>query len=268
MKTSYPICAVILDWAGTTVDHGCLAPVVVLQEIFALRGVPLERREARHQMGLLKKDQIRAICSLPRVAEAWASRHGKPPAESDVQALFESFIPRQLDILEHHSGVIEGVVEFIAECRRRGIGIGSTTGYTREMLDVVMRRAAREGYTPDASVTPDEVGGGRPAPWMVFRNAALLDVYPLAHCVKIGDTPSDIAEGRNGGLWTIGLTSCGNEVGLTAAEFAALSYGERAARTLEAEQTLQRGRPDYLAERLADCLPLLDDIALRIEESR
>jgi phosphonoacetaldehyde hydrolase len=119
--------------------------------------VPLERQEARHQMGLLKKDQIRAICSLPRVAAAWASRHGAPPAESDVQALFESFIPRQLNILEHHSGVIEGVVGFLAECRRRGIRIGSTTGYTREMLDVVMRRAAREGYTPEASVTPDEV---------------------------------------------------------------------------------------------------------------
>jgi phosphonoacetaldehyde hydrolase len=76
---------------------------------------------------------------------------------------------------------------------------------------------------------------------MVFRNAVLLDVYPLAHCVKIGDTPSDIAEGRNAGMWTIGLTSCGNEVGLSAAEYQALSFGERAARTLEAEQTLQRG---------------------------
>lgn len=258
--------ALILDWAGTTVDHGCLAPVVVLQEIFSLRGVPLERREARHAMGLLKKDQIRAICALPRVAEAWATKHGAKPAEKDVQALFESFIPRQLDVLEHYSGVIEGVVEFIAECRRRGIRIGSTTGYTREMLDVVMRRAARDGYAPDASVTPDEVGGGRPAPWMVFRNAQLLDVYPLAQCVKIGDTPSDIAEGKSAGMWTIGLTSSGNEVGLTAAEFAALPIGERAARTLEAEQTLRRGRPDYIAERLADCLPLLDDISMRMEE--
>ncbi len=258
--------ALILDWAGTTVDHGCLAPVVVLQEIFSLRGVPLERREARHEMGLLKKDQIRAICALPRVAEAWATKHGAVPTEKDVLALFESFIPRQLNILEHHSGVIEGVVDFVAEVRRRGIRIGSSTGYTRDMLDVVMRRAARDGYAPDASVTPDEVGGGRPAPWMVFRNAQLLNVYPLSHCVKIGDTPSDIKEGKNAGMWTIGLTSCGNEVGLTAPEFSALPVGERAVRTLEAEQSLRRYRPDYLAERLADCLPLLDDIAMRIEE--
>ena len=237
--------ALILDWAGTTVDHGCLAPVVVLQEIFSLRGVPLERREARHEMGLLKKDQIRAICALPRVAEAWATKHGAAPTEKDVQALFESFVPRQLNILEHHSGVIDGVVDFVAEVRRRGIRIGSSTGYT---------------------VTPDEVGGGRPAPWMIFRNAQLLNVYPLSQCVKIGDTPSDIKEGKNAGMWTIGLTSCGNEVGLTAPEFAALPVGERAVRALEAEQSLRRYRPDYLAERLADCLPLLDDIAMRIEE--
>lgn len=257
--------AVILDWAGTTVDHGCLAPVMVLQEIFLLRGVPLERREARHGMGLLKKDQIRAICALPRVSEAWATKHGAAPSERDVRALFESFIPRQLNILELHSGVIEGVVDFVAECRRRGIRIGSTTGYTREMLDVVMRRAAREGYAPDASVTPDEVGGGRPAPWMAFRNAQLLNVYPLSHCVKVGDTPSDIVEGRNAGMWTIGLTSCGNEVGLTAAEFGALPVGERAVRILEAEQCLRRHRPDYLAESLAACLPLLDDIVMRMD---
>jgi phosphonoacetaldehyde hydrolase len=91
-------------------------------------------------------------------------------------------------------------------------------------------------------------------------------VYPLSQCVKIGDTPSDIAEGKSAGMWTIGLTSSGNEVGLTAAEFAALPVGERAARTLEAEQTLRRGRPDYIAERLADCWPLLDDISMRMEE--
>ena len=40
MKQSYsgPVKAVILDWAGTTVDHGSLAPVRVLQQVFAKRG--------------------------------------------------------------------------------------------------------------------------------------------------------------------------------------------------------------------------------------
>ena len=39
--------AVILDWAGTTVDHGSLAPVRVLQQVFAKRGVPISENEAQ-----------------------------------------------------------------------------------------------------------------------------------------------------------------------------------------------------------------------------
>ena len=63
-----------------------------------------------------------------------------------------------------------------------------------------------------------------------------------------------------------GVEVGGGPFGKTAAEFAALPVGERAVRTLEAEQSLRRHRPDYLAERLADCLPLLDDISMRVEE--
>ena len=32
--------AVIFDWAGTTVDYGCFAPVQAFQEAFAHHGVP------------------------------------------------------------------------------------------------------------------------------------------------------------------------------------------------------------------------------------
>src|ERR1700675_139848 len=63
MKQSYsgPVKAVILDWAGTTVDHGSLAPVRVLQQVFTKRGVPISEEEARRDMGVLKIDHIRKI---------------------------------------------------------------------------------------------------------------------------------------------------------------------------------------------------------------
>ena len=37
--------AVVLDWAGTTVDYGSLAPVRVLQKIFADRGIAVTEVE-------------------------------------------------------------------------------------------------------------------------------------------------------------------------------------------------------------------------------
>ena len=116
--------------------------------------------------------------------------------------------------------------------------IGSTTGYTRALLDVVIPPAAKLGYAPDASVTPDEVGGGRPKPFMCYRNAILLGVFPLWRCVKIGDTPSDIAEGLNAGMWTIALTATGNEVGLSLERMGGVAPEERATHKQNAARRL------------------------------
>ncbi len=95
--------AVIFDWAGTVVDYGCNAPVVVLQRIFEQRGVPLEPAESRHAMGLLKIDQIREILAIPRVRAAWRQQHGgSDPEERDVQEMFQQFIPLQMDCIEEY----------------------------------------------------------------------------------------------------------------------------------------------------------------------
>jgi phosphonoacetaldehyde hydrolase len=256
--------AVILDWAGTAVDFGSLAPVAALQRTFSENGVSITASEAREHMGMLKKDQIRNICSLQRVREEWVRVHGQPPSEQDVARLFEVFVPRQNDVLAAYSEPIPGVPETVAEWKASGLRIGSTTGYTRELLDVVIPVAARHGYTPDASVTPDEAGAGRPKPFMCYQNAILLDVYPLSACVKIGDTPVDIDEGRNAGMWTIGITATGNEVGLARTDWAALGQAEqRDAEQHAAARLLHRGA-NYVAASLAACGPMLIDIDRRL----
>ena len=76
-------------------------------------------------------------------------------------------------------------------------------------------------------------GRGRPKPFMCYRNAILLGAYPLWRCVKIGDTASDIAEGINAGMWTVGITATGNEIGLSRGDWEALPRDSRA--TLERE---------------------------------
>src|SRR5262249_4379679 len=146
-------------------------------------------------------------------------RFGQSPSERDVEQLFSEFLPRQNAILTQFSVPIPGVMETVREWKSSGLKIGSTTGYTRELLDVVMHAAAEFDYSPDASVTPDEVGGGRPKPFMCYKNAILLSAFPLWSCVKIGDTPADIAEGLNAGMWTIGITATGNEVGLSQSDW-------------------------------------------------
>ena len=86
--------AVILDWAGTAVDFGSRAPVAALERVFAASGVAITPAEARKDMGVLKKDQIRFILAGERVRRQWTQAHGHPPSEEDVQRLFTEFLPR------------------------------------------------------------------------------------------------------------------------------------------------------------------------------
>jgi phosphonoacetaldehyde hydrolase len=258
--------AVMLDWAGTTVDHGSIAPVLALQTLFSNHGIALSTEDARHDMGLLKRDHIQAILALPNVRADWQQRFGKEPGTEDVLALFEEFGPVQMEIVTRHSQVIDGVAEVVGRWQTRGLRIGSSTGYTREMLAPVMAQAAGQGYRPDASVCPDEVGAGRPAPWMLARNAQLLEVYPPSQCVKIGDTISDIEEGRNAGMWTIGLTRTGNMIGLDAPGVAALPDNERAELISQAESALYSSGAHFVAADLAACDTILVHIETLLNE--
>jgi phosphonoacetaldehyde hydrolase len=256
--------AVMLDWAGTTVDHGSIAPVRALQTLFARHGLILSNDDARQDMGLLKRDHIKAILALPGIRSQWHAATDSEPGESDVSSLFAEFGPLQMKIIEQHSQLIAGVAATVDGWKKRGLRIGSTTGYTREMLTPVLTRAAKEGYQPDASVCPDEVGAGRPAPWMLMRNAQLLDVYPPSACVKIGDTISDIIEGRNAGMWTVGLTRTGNLIGLDAEEWANLPEPEQQARLRSAETRLLDAGAHFVARDLAACDGILHKIEQRL----
>jgi len=257
--------AVIFDWAGTLVDHGSRAPVAALQDIFNTKGVPITVAEARLSMGIAKRDHIQAILRLPRVAKAWQMKHGTAPGETALDALYRDFIPKQTECLGRHSDLIAGVPETAAALRSRDIRIGSTTGYTRPMLNFLIERARTQGFAPDCAICPQDVpGGGRPAPWMCYLNAIRLEVSPLWAMVKIGDTPSDIAEGLNAGIWTIGVTRTGNEVGLTANEWDFTTAAEQTELIARARHRLLDAGAHYVVESVGECLPPIDEINVRL----
>ena len=60
--------AVILDWAGTVVDHGSRAPMGAFVRAFAQFGVTVSIADARGPMGMAKWDHIRAVGHTPSVA--------------------------------------------------------------------------------------------------------------------------------------------------------------------------------------------------------
>lgn len=249
--------AVIFDWAGTTVDYGSRAPAQVFLEIFRRSGVEISVAEARGPMGRAKRDHLAAILALPRVAEAWRARHGRLPTEADIDRLYAEFLPLQMETLARHCDVIPGVPELVAECRQRGLKIGSTTGYTRALMDVAIPLARSGGFAPDVAICADDVPQGRPAPWMLYRAAEALGVFPMSSVVVVDDTTVGIEAGKNAGAWTVAVTKTGNSLGLSLDEVHQVDRRELQERMELATAAFARVGADYVIESAADLLPIL-----------
>lgn len=256
--------AVILDWAGTTIDHGSRAPVDPFVEVFRRRGVGVTPAQARGPMGKEKRDHIRALASLEPVSEQWREAHGEPWTEEDVDAMYEEFVPLEVENAASHARLIPGTAETIAACRKRGIKIGSSSGYNRRIMDEIVPLARKQGYEPDSLVCQEGVPAGRPYPWTMYRIATELSVYPMLACVKVGDTLVDVEEGLNAGMWTVGLARTGNELGLSQEEVEALEQSELAARLDPIYRRMRGAGAHYVVDSIADLPYVLDHINERL----
>jgi len=252
--------AIIFDWAGTTVDYGCFAPLEVFLKIFGDRGIFLTDAEAREPMGKLKWDHIRAICDMPRIAQTWKSAFGAEPTNADVDSLYAAFEPALFATLKNYTTPIPDVVETVAQLRELGLKIGSSTGYTKAMMDVVLPEAAKKGYAPDFCIASDEVPAGRPYPWMIFRNCEKLNVYPLMSVVKIGDTVADIQEGVNAACWSVGIIEGSSELGLTKVAFDALYPIDQGERMAIVRERFYEAGADFVINRFRDIPDLIERI--------
>jgi phosphonoacetaldehyde hydrolase len=256
--------AVVFDWAGTTVDFGSRGPTAVFLEIFRRRGVAITAEEARGPMGRAKRDHIDQVMKVARVAAEWEKVHKQAPTSADVDSMYEEFLPLQKSVLSQHSDVIPGVVETVAALRRRGIRIGSTTGYTRELMDIVEPLAREQGYAPDVVLTTNDVPAGRPAPWMNVRAAEALGVIRFQNIVAVDDTPVGLQAARNGGMWAVGVSRTGNALGLSEVEVAALDSAELRRRLDAIERDFRQQGAQFVVESVADLPAVLEEIESRL----
>jgi phosphonoacetaldehyde hydrolase len=216
-------------------------------------------------MGMAKRDHLRVMLEMPGVMERWRKVFNRPPDSDDVDHLYASFLPLQKEILAENSQVIPGCVEAIAACRSMGLRIGSSTGYTQELMDILMPLARAQGYAPDAIVCASDVSPGRPAPWMCFENARRLGVYPMESVVKVDDTIVGIEAGLNAGMWTVGIARSGNIVGLSEDELNQLTPDEQRARIEGATHELQHAGAHLVIDTIADLPSTLTQISKCLE---
>ncbi len=252
IELKHPIEAIIFDWAGTTVDYGSRAPANVFLEVFRKNGVEITVAEARGPMGRSKRDHIVAIATLPRVAALWFERYGRTPSDVDIDQMYYDFLPLQKDALAKGTDVIPGVPEAIEKLRSRGLKIGSSTGYARELINIIVPIAASAGYSPEVVVCADDVPTGRPAPWMNFLAAQQLGVYPMDRILVVDDTPIGIEAGLNAGAITVGVTKTGNSLGLSESEVSQLSPADLQSRLAMIESDFRAVGAHFTIQTVAD----------------
>lgn len=244
---------VIFDWAGTTIDYGCMAPVNAFYEAFAEKGVNLTFEEIREPMGMLKMDHIRYLLQKERIKQAWKERYHQAPSEEDTKAIYTSFEEKLFKGLAQYSQLKPDTHLAVKVLKEKGIIIGSTTGYTREMMDVAAATAAKQGYTPDVIITPTEVDNyGRPYPYMIFANMKIAAIDSVENVVKVGDTLSDIQEGKRAGVKTVGVIEGSSLLGLSEEEFASLPKEKQEEMKRKTRQTFLQAGADYTIDTLLD----------------
>jgi phosphonoacetaldehyde hydrolase len=256
--------AVVFDWAGTIVDFGSRAPMGAFVEVFKSFGVDISIEEARGPMGLPKWQHIEALMRAPRIAEAWRKAQGHEPGKADIDRVYEVFTPLNAKVVTNFGTLVPGARDTVEALRRRGLKIGSTTGYTREIMAPLLPVAAKQGYSPDNLVCAGDLAEGRPSPLMMYRTFADLGVYPPSAVVKVDDTEPGIAEGKAAGTWTVGVAVSGNALGLSEEEWRATEKAEQHRLAEAARRSLEATGADYVVASVADLLPIIDAIETRI----
>lgn len=255
----------VFDWAGTTVDYGCVAPLAVFEKIFEDKKIHLSREEILKPMGMGKRDHIETLLSTENASKQWKEQYKREWNQEDVDDMFAKFNEELLNVLPDYCIPIDGVIETIARLRKENIIIGSTTGYTRQMMDIVEAGAKEKGYAPDYVVTSEMTGYGRPYPYMLFENMRKFEVYPPCCVVKVGDTASDMKEGKNAGAWSVGVVEGSSAANLTPELAASISEDEKKEHFDKARQILKDAGADYVIQTIRELPDVIADINKKLE---
>lgn len=249
--------AVIFDWAGTTIDYGCFAPIKGFIDGYKSIGIDISNEMARKPMGLLKLDHTRAIAAmLP-----------EPISEEQIIKAYNTFEETLFANIEKHCDVKDYVIETVDALRRQEIKIGSTTGYTAEMMGLILQKVKDQGYSPDYWISADQTVKGRPYPYMIWNNLMQFGISDAREAVKVGDTIADISEGKNAGCWTVGVIMGSSELGLTRDEVSALSKNELRDRKAVVRAVYYKAGADYIIDDMNELLDVIADINRKLNQN-
>jgi len=222
---------VVFDLAGTTVSDNKDVHRV-LQNALAQYDVSISIEDANLVMGIPKPVAIRMLLEQrytgPRAIDtAW------------IDEIHTVFVENMIRFYREDAGVSEmpGASEVFRMLKERKLKVVVDTGFDRQITDPLLDRLGwQRNNLIDGSVTSDEVSNGRPHPDMIFRAMELTGVTDVGNVAKVGDTASDMQEGRS--------AACALVIGVTTGAFS--------------ESALKAENPTHIIHNLRELLQILD----------
>lgn len=253
--------ALVLDWAGTTIDYGCLAPVSSFKKAFAHFGITISEPLIRQDMGLDKQTHIQKMLNDPDIQASWQEHQADVPLAEAGKRIYSQFQTEVKAVLAETATLKPGMNDLIAFAEDHNIKLATTTGYTQAMLDQVLPEAARQGYRPAYNITSEQTDHvGRPAPDMLQLAMTKLGLSDPSKIIKIGDSVSDILEGKNAGAISVGVTEGSSLIGLSEAQFTQLPIQDQDMRRMQAAAILKEAGADAVINNIADLIPMIESL--------
>jgi phosphonatase-like hydrolase len=191
---------VIFDMAGTTINDD--------------DGVNRSVRAALDHVGIhVTRDAVNRVMGIPKpvALKQLIESSDQPQRLADLEAIHDDFVRRMIHFYRSDPSVheIPGASETFRRLHAGGVKVGLDTGFTRDIVDVVLDRLDwKNSPLIDVTVTSDEVPRGRPHPDLVVKAMRDLGITDPRRVAKVGDTPADLEEGTSAG--------CGLVIGVTA----------------------------------------------------
>jgi phosphonoacetaldehyde hydrolase len=101
---------------------------------------------------------------------------------------------------------------------------------------------------------------------MIYQNAMTLGVYPMKHIIKVGDTLSDIKEGVNAGVWTVGVIKGSSELGMSEREVKECDPDVLADKMDAVARRFKAAGADYVIETIGELDQLIPKMNLRLTQ--
>ena len=88
------------------------------------------------------------MITAPRLSAEWARVRGAAPTDADIDQVYEVFVPMNEKVVADYATLVPGAGEAVEKLRGMGLKIGSTTGYTRSIMESVFPVCRFAGLCP------------------------------------------------------------------------------------------------------------------------